>query len=392
MKKVYLLFSTFVCALAVNAQVSSLNEGFEGGIPASWTIVDNSDPEDPLVQGWFTDSGGNVFDAHSGDVYAASSYQILTSGGLGTISSWLITPELNLNEGAVLKFWTRTNAGSVEYPDRLEVRLSTNGASTDVGTSDTSTGDFTTLLVSVNPTLDTGVYPKVWTEYTATISGITAGATGRIAFRYFVTDAGSSSTSFNSDYIGLDDVTYDAALPVTFMNFNGTIKDNKVLLNWATSNEINNSGYDVERSINGKDFSAIGFVKGNGNTSVVSNYSYLDGSKLPSGTLYYRLKQIDLDGAYKYSNIIQVNFENFSFNVYPNPVVDNSAVQFQLQETANVSIQVTSSTGKIVQVINKGSLQPGTYSVPLSLNNAAKGTYFIKLFANDKSYVQTVIK
>ncbi len=97
------------------------------------------------------------------------------------------------------------------YPDRLEMRLSTAGASTNVGTTATSVGDFTTVLVEVNPTLAAGGYPEVWTQYTATLSGIPGGATGRIAWRYFVTDAGP--TGANSDYIGIDTVEFTSGGP-----------------------------------------------------------------------------------------------------------------------------------------------------------------------------------
>lgn len=385
----FIMISAIIGLSHTNAQVSSLSEPFDS-LPSTWTNINNSEPVG--TTSWFHPSDViETFEAHSGDstAYVAANFQNTSANDSGNISTWLLTPELSLVNGGVLKFWTRTEEGSL-YPDRLEVRLSTNDSSIDVGTTDTSVGVFTTLLVSINDSLQVSGYPEEWTEYTIVLSGVAENSTGRIAFRYYVTDAGF--TAINSSYIGLDDVSYNAILPVTFNSFNGTIKDNKVLLNWSTSNEINNKGYDVERSINGKDFSAIGFVKSNGNTSGVTNYAYTDASKLPSGVLYYRLKQIDLDGAYKYSNIIHVNFDKFSFNVYPNPVIDNSSVQFQLQETADVSMQVVSSTGKTLQIINKGILQPGTYSVPVSLNAAAKGTYFIKMFAGDKSYVQTVIK
>ena len=86
------------------------------------------------------------------------------------------------------------------------MRLSTNRASTNVGTLTTDVGDFTTLLLSVNPNLTTTDYPKVWTQYTVTLSGIPVGASGRFAFRYFVTDGGRDGA--NSDYIGIDTVKY----------------------------------------------------------------------------------------------------------------------------------------------------------------------------------------
>lgn len=150
------------------------------------------------------------FNAQSGpaDSYIAANFNGV-SGGTGTISNWLVTPNRTLRNGDVFTFYTRTvavPAGGTEYPDRLEVRLSKNGASTNVGVSATDVGDFSTLLLSINPGLARNVYPQVWTQYTITISGLPAPTSGRIAFRYFVTAAGPTGT--NSDYIGIDTVTY----------------------------------------------------------------------------------------------------------------------------------------------------------------------------------------
>ncbi len=374
------------------AQVTSLNENFDV-FPATWPVINNSEPAGSVA--WYQPDANLTayyFPAHSGadTSYAAADLLSIDYGNSGTISSWLLTPVLSLKNGSVVSFWTRTDAES-DFPDRLEVRLSKNNSSTNVGTTSTSVGDFSTLLLSINPDLTVGGYPAEWTQFFITLSGITGTVAGRIAFRYFVTDGGPFGT--NSDYIGLDDFSYASTLPVTFMDFNGVVKDNKVLLTWATSNELNNKGYDVERSINGKDFSAIGFVKSIGSTTDVNNYAYNDIGKLPAGILYYRLKQIDLDGAYEYSGIIKVNIDTeFSFNVYPNPAVNNSWVQFQLPNSAKVSMQLVSSDGKILSAVDKGLLLPGTYSIPLTLNNTLKGSYFVRLYVANKMYTQKILK
>jgi Secretion system C-terminal sorting domain len=125
--------------------------------------------------------------------------------GNNTISNWLITPTVAIKNGDVFSFWSRTVAGPL-FPDRLEVRLSTNGASTNVGATNTSVGDFTTLLLTINPTLTTTGYPSVWTQYTITVSGLGAPTTGRMAFRYFVTGGGPAGA--NSDNVGVDNVTF----------------------------------------------------------------------------------------------------------------------------------------------------------------------------------------
>jgi len=180
-------------------------EGFEdiATLPgAGWSLQNQSDPLG--TTDWFQ-GNDTVFPAHEGPAtsYIGANFNN-TTGGTGIISNWLLTPEIELNEGATISFWTRTGDGST-WADRLEVRMSTNGASTDVGTGATDVGDFTELLVSVNENLDPTGYPQTWTEYVVEVTGVPSGATGRIGFRYFVTDAGPSGT--NSNYIGIDTVS-----------------------------------------------------------------------------------------------------------------------------------------------------------------------------------------
>ncbi|MEL1245946.1 choice-of-anchor J domain-containing protein [Flavobacterium sp. DGU11] len=172
-----------------------------------WFTQNNSQPLGTLS--WF--QGTNIgatgpFDAYNGaaNAYLAANYN--STSGSGTISNWYLMPNRTLRNGDVLTFYTRTPGAATVFPDRLEVRLSTNGASTNVGTTATGVGDFTTLVLSVNPTLSTTGYPGTWTQYTITMAGLPAPTSGRFAFRYFVTGAGSLGT--NSDYIGIDNVVY----------------------------------------------------------------------------------------------------------------------------------------------------------------------------------------
>lgn len=183
-----------------------LNEGFNSAspLPAGWASQNLSAPLGPT--GWFQGNTG-VFAAQSGPAnsYIAANWQNTTTTGVGNISNWLFTPQLAIKNGDVFTFWTRT-VSPAAFPDRLQVRLSTNGASTNVGATDASVGDFTTLLLDINPTLTTTGYPTSWTLYTITISGLGAPTNGRIAFRYFVTGGGGAAA--NSDYIGIDNVVY----------------------------------------------------------------------------------------------------------------------------------------------------------------------------------------
>jgi hypothetical protein len=154
---------------------------------------------------WFQ-GNATVFVAQSGATTSYIGANFNNTTGANTISNWLLTPNRTYRNGDVFSFYTRCVVDNL-YPDRLEVRLSTNGASTNVGTGSAAVGDFTTVLLTINPTLVTSGYPfTAFQQYTITVSGLAAPTSGRIAFRYFVTNGGPSGA--NSDYIGIDNVVY----------------------------------------------------------------------------------------------------------------------------------------------------------------------------------------
>ena len=179
----------------------ALPQGFDNinSLPG-WSMQNNSSPLG--TTGWFQGNPGE-FTSQAGapNAYIAANFN--NTGADGTISNWLLTPTLSLLNGEQLIFFTRTIAGS-SFPDRLQVRMSTNLGSTNVGTTATSVGDFGTLLLDINPTYNIGGYPESWTPYTVTVSGVPSVVVGRLAFRYFVESGGSAGD--NSNYIGIDTV------------------------------------------------------------------------------------------------------------------------------------------------------------------------------------------
>jgi hypothetical protein len=184
----------------------AVSEGFDDitAMPG-WAMQNNSSPLG--ITNWFQ---GNpvTFNAHSGanNSYIGANFNN-TTGSTGTISNWLVTPMLNFGGGDSISFWTRTVASS-GWADRLQVRTSNTGNSP--GSGATAVGDFTNLVLDINPTYVPANYPSVWTEYTPT-SGF-GGGTGYAAFRYFVEDAGPAGD--NSNYIGIDSVTINDGLSV----------------------------------------------------------------------------------------------------------------------------------------------------------------------------------
>jgi hypothetical protein len=186
-----------------------LTEGFDDIntlAAAGWVRINHSVP--PGTTGWFQGNPNN-FSSQSGapNSYIAANFN--NTAVLGTISNWLITPVQTLQNGAQLSFYTR--ALSTAFADRLQVRMSLNGASTDVGSTETDVGDFTTLLLDINPNYSKLDYPVNWTQFTVTLSGISTPTSGRLAFRYFVENAGQLGA--NSNYIGIDTVQFCSSGP-----------------------------------------------------------------------------------------------------------------------------------------------------------------------------------
>jgi hypothetical protein len=195
-----------------NLSAQSFTEGFETTSTfTDWYYRNNSDTiaSTTLAANWSFADPLTTFSAQAGSANSflscnyASSNNILTGA---TLSNWLFTPSRTFSNGDVISFYSRITSSPAAYPDRLEVRLSTAGSGLNVGTSSASVGDFTTVLLTINPSLSTTGYPGSWTLYTATISGLSAPTTGRVAFRYYVTNGGPAG--LNSDFIGIDSYTY----------------------------------------------------------------------------------------------------------------------------------------------------------------------------------------
>lgn len=200
MKKAVFAFAAITTV--AGSALADFSEGFEGTSPG-WQLTNASNPVGTNTNGWNSIPNASIWAAHSGVGQALANF----NAGLevATISAWLFSPVDTIQNGDVLKFWTRTATGSI-YPDRMQVRLSTNGASTNIGGSEFSVGDFSTLLADINPTYAGGGYPEGWTQFSITISGLGGPVSGRFAFRYFVEDGGPFGS--NSNIIGLDDVEF----------------------------------------------------------------------------------------------------------------------------------------------------------------------------------------
>ncbi|QQS35958.1 MAG: T9SS type A sorting domain-containing protein [Ignavibacteriales bacterium] len=180
-------------------------------------------------------------------------------------------------------------------------------------------------------------------------------------------------------------------IPVELISFNASVNDNTVLLNWATASERNNSHFEIQRSDDGTGYKTIGTVKGAGNTTETKYYSFID-NKLSTGKQYYRLKQIDFDGTFHFSNVVEVEI-NLLFNFdlgqnYPNPFNPSTKIIFMIPsnisgEISNVKLTVYDILGNIVTTLVDDQKPEGIYEVEFEASNLSSGTYVYKLQAGE---------
>ncbi len=183
--------------------------------------------------------------------------------------------------------------------------------------------------------------------------------------------------------------TAPISLPVELTSFTAQATSDGVRLSWTTASELNNSGFEVQRSTNQTNWATLGFVRGAGTTTEAQSYSFVDASA--SGRVFYRLKQVDFDGQFEYSNIIEVNAgtpKTFALEQnYPNPFNPSTAISYQLPVAGNVSLKVFDMLGKEVATLVNARQDAGAYTVNFNANNLSSGVYFYRLQSGN--FVQT---
>jgi Secretion system C-terminal sorting domain len=178
-------------------------------------------------------------------------------------------------------------------------------------------------------------------------------------------------------------IYFDGFVPVELTSFAASVSDGEVILNWSTSTETNNQGFEVERN-SGDGFQKIGFVAGFGTTTENHSYSYIDGS-LQEGTYTYRLKQIDYDGTFEYSDVVEVDVtvpKVFSLDQnYPNPFNPSTQIRFSLAVDSKVSLTVFDILGQEVANLISSNLAAGSHEFNFDASNINSGVYFYRLNA-----------
>ena len=187
--------------------------------------------------------------------------------------------------------------------------------------------------------------------------------------------------------LSIDDVSLMAGdvIPVELTSFAATSNNSEVVLDWSTATEINNSGFEIERSADNKDFQRIAFIEGKGTTSERVNYSYVDGS-VENGTYFYRLKQVDFDGTFEYSSVVEVEViapAEFALEQnYPNPFNPTTTIKFSVPTQANVTIKLYNTLGQQVAQVLNSTFDAGRHSVEFNASNLTSGVYLYSVEAS----------
>lgn len=174
--------------------------------------------------------------------------------------------------------------------------------------------------------------------------------------------------------------------PVTLTSFSGKYANGLAILDWQTSQEMNNDRFEIFRSFDGQQFSYIGAVKGAGYSNVVKNYSYTD-QPGTSPYIYYRLRQVDADGKAVYSNIVKIaTGAKATMEVYPNPFTSYFTATFTANKTADAKIIVRNSIGQPVMQRTIKAIK-GNNSINITnLPAMTPGVYYVTIFNDDINY------
>lgn len=186
-------------------------------------------------------------------------------------------------------------------------------------------------------------------------------------------------------------IKFTGIVPVELTSFTGKINNlGHVILNWETATELNNHMFEIERRTESSEFRTIGFVEGSGTSNEPRSYSFIDKTS-EQGITYYRLKQVDFNGTYSYSDVVELDVTGpLTFELaqnYPNPFNPSTKIKYSVPEAGNIRLSVYNLVGEEVAVLVNGFSQEGAFEVTFDASNLSTGIYLYKLQSSNS--VQT---
>ena len=190
----------------------------------------------------------------------------------------------------------------------------------------------------------------------------------------------------------------NVALPVELSSFTANIINDEVKLDWTTKTEVNNYGFEIEKRVNDKEWQKVGFVEGHGNSNSPIYYSFIDYHLTGGSKFSYRLKQIDTNGNYEFSEVVEIEYipQIFAlYHNYPNPFNPSTIIKYTIpivvvsgmKQSQFISLKVYDVLGNEVVTLVNEDKAAGTYEVEFNADNLPSGIYFYKLQAGD--FVET---
>ncbi|MCU0344153.1 MAG: immune inhibitor A, partial [Ignavibacterium sp.] len=287
--------------------------------------------------------------------------------------------DLSTNENPRLSYWTRYDIESGW--DYGQVEISTNNGATFTPL----TGIYTTSGSGSFQPNGEPLYDGTQTSWVNEIMDLSNYNTNQVKLKFELkTDESVTDDGWFVDDIGI--IVY-GIIPVELTTFTAIAKDDNVLLNWITSTETNNMGFDIERrsTKSNSGWQKLVFINGKGTTTEKTAYSFVD--KNPAeGKSYYRLRQIDFNGSFKIYTPVEVDFESvkeYSLSQnYPNPFNPSTEINYTLAKSGDVTLKIYNLLGSEVATLVNGFNEAGKHSVKFNANDITSGIYFYTLKAN----------
>ncbi len=430
MKRILLTLSVTLGVLVAQAQ-NLLNENFSynvgqltangGGSNVSggnWTLIGGTvqltvDTGSLTYASYLSSGIGNKLRMRDTSASAEDSYRNFSAN----ISTGSVYASFLLQVNDTARMLDNSTAGdyaisflpsgsTTNYAARLTFRKASSGNAFNLGIRTTSTGstvvvyspvNYTpgvTYLVVIGYTVVTGAANDtsyLWVNPTlngtipapdAKCPQLGASTDAVDLGRFAVRQSGGTPDLF-LDGIRVGTSWTNSVVPVKLLNFDAVSANKQTILNWSTASELNNQGFDIQKSTDGKSFESIGFVKGNGTTDKVSQYTFTDFSTT-SGTVFYRLKQIDFDGAFTYSPVVSVKNKELSVELTPNPFSGTLVIN---SETTITQVEIADITGK-----TRMSHSFDTNKAMINTDELSSGIYFVKIYSGETITTRRIVK
>jgi hypothetical protein len=350
----------------------------------SYTAISQTSPCGPIVQD-FNNTGGTMAGFTSSTVLSSApgfTYGITGQNGFlqrcnipsqGT-AFFIISPTYQSLASQTSIGWGFTLSGSVEA-SQVDVFVQYID----------NTGNINSVLVYTNTstpyTGPNGNKQLVICETTdiSTITGFTAGEPFRIVVELTAEAASNNNQCMIFDDFRVTGTAAQAPLPVTFVGFGARKTDAGVELIWNVAGERDVQSYIVERSVTGANFAKLGEVAAS-NSNV---YSFVD-NQPANGTVFYRIKEVDVDGKFRYSTIVRLNLSrNSNLRAYPSPAKDEVTIEHAI--TTKGSLSITTSDGRVIKQID---VRPELNQTIINISNLKAGLYIVR-FVNANGQAET---